>query len=84
MDIVLVQYMNNQLQNTDLRFHRYRYAEINWQSRMFGLVGPRGVGKTTLLLQYIKEHRQEEPMFYVSADNIYFSTHTLVELADEF
>lgn len=84
MDVNLVTYMNNQLKATDTDFHRYMYDRIDWRGRMFGLVGPRGVGKTTLFLQYIKEHIDDERMFYVSADNIYFSGHSLVELADEF
>ena len=51
---------------------------------MFGLVGPRGVGKSTLILQYIKEHREERSMLYIAADHLYFSSHTLVETVDEF
>ncbi len=51
---------------------------------MLGLVGPRGVGKTTMFLQYIKEHQSEQNMLYVSADYVYFSSHTLIDLADEF
>ena len=49
-----------------------------------GLTGPRGVGKTTMFLQYIKEHRHERQMFYVTAGHVYFATHTLTELADQF
>jgi len=51
---------------------------------MFGLVGPRGVGKSTMILQYIKAHRDERRMFYICADHLYFSSHTLVETVDEF
>ena len=40
--------------------------------------------KTTMFLQYIKEHQSEQNMLYVSADYVYFSFHTLVDLADEF
>lgn len=36
-------------------FHRYMFHQINWNNRLLGLVGPRGVGKTTLMLQYVKE-----------------------------
>ncbi len=50
---------------------------------MVGLVGPRGVGKTTMILQYIKE-RNSQDILYVSADDIYFSNHRLIHLADEF
>ncbi|MBR6285276.1 MAG: AAA family ATPase [Muribaculaceae bacterium] len=84
MDITLTAYMEGQLQQTISTFHRYMYNQISWQSRMFGLVGPRGVGKSTMILQYIKEHRGGRRMFYVSADHLYFSSHTLVDLVDEF
>jgi hypothetical protein len=60
------------------------YDQISWESRMFGLVGPRGVGKSTMILQYIKEHQSEQHMLYVAADHLYFSSHTLVETVDEF
>ena len=72
------------LSMTDTSFVRYKHDEINWQSRMFGLVGPRGVGKTTLFLQHIKQHLDRQNTLYVSADNLYFTNHTLVELADTF
>lgn len=84
MDITLIAYMEGQLQQTVSTFHRYMYDQVSWQSRMFGLVGPRGVGKSTMILQYIKEHRDGERMFYVSADHMYFSSHTLVDLVDDF
>lgn len=84
MDINLVNYMQNQLANTPTDFKRYMFENIDWESRMFGLVGPRGVGKTVLFLQYIKENWSKKKMFYVSADNSYFSIHTLIDLADEF
>ena len=48
MDINLVNYMQNQLQSVPTDFQRYMYDKIDWQERMFGLVGPRGVGKTVL------------------------------------
>ena len=42
------------LRETSTTFHRYMYNRINWDARMIGLMGPRGVGKTTLVLQHIK------------------------------
>ena len=39
------------LRTTPTSFHRYMFDRINWNNRLLGLVGPRGVGKTTLLLQ---------------------------------
>ncbi len=84
MDISLVEFMEGQLKQTTATFHRYMYDKISWNSRMFGLVGPRGVGKSTMVLQYMKEHRPTQKMLYVSADHLYFTTHTLVDTAAEF
>ncbi|MDE7073974.1 MAG: AAA family ATPase [Odoribacter sp.] len=69
---------------TENRFHRYMYDRINWNSRMIGLTGPRGVGKTTLVLQYIKEHLPTDAALYVTAEDFYFADHRLLELADLF
>lgn len=63
---------------------RYKYNQIKWESRAFGLVGPRGVGKSTMLLQYIKQNLDTKDTLYVSADNLYFAEHKLVDLADRF
>lgn len=84
MDLSLINTMQNLLELTVSTFHRYMYNQVSWEARMFGLVGPRGVGKTTMLLQYVKEHQGERNILYVSADHVYFSMHTLTELADEF
>ena len=84
MDIQITAYMEGQLEQTSSFFHRYLYDRVSWDARMFGIVGPRGVGKSTMILQYIKEHRADRRMLYVSADHVYFTTHTLVETADEF
>lgn len=51
---------------------------------MFGIVGPRGVGKTTMILQHIKERLSLEDTLYVSADNMYFTNNTLIGLAEDF
>ncbi len=72
------------LAQTDTAFYRYLYSDIDWGARLIGIVGPRGVGKTTMLLQYIKQHSAEKKALYVSADNTYFATHTLVDLVDEW
>ena len=73
------------IQETPLAFRRYLLNAIDWSERLIAIKGARGVGKTTLLLQYIKEHFDlDESVLYVSLDNLYFQTHTLVDLADEF
>ena len=84
MDISLIEFMESQLKLTTSTFHRYMYDQVSWESRMFGLVGPRGVGKSTMILQYIKENRDKRHMLYVAADHLYFSTHTLIATVDEF
>lgn len=84
MDISLVEFMEIQLKLTTSTFRRYMYGQVSWESRMFGLVGPRGVGKSTMILQYIKEHKDLRRILYVSADQFYFSSHTLIDVVDEF
>ncbi len=72
------------LRETSTSFHRYLYDRVNWDVRMIGLVGPRGVGKTTLVLQHIKEQLPQKESLYVQAEDFYFASHSLVELADAF
>lgn len=79
----LFQKQQSLLARTNLSFKRYMFGKFPWNSRMAGLVGPRGVGKTTMLLQYIKEQNDKD-ILYVSADDIYFSNHRLTDVADEF
>ena len=80
----LIKSFKDLLSLTPLDFKRYLYSEIAWGERMLGIVGPRGVGKTTMLLQYIKENLDTNETLYVQADDIYFANHTLLELAEEF
>lgn len=83
IDNRLYEHMNELLRHTPMSIIRYKYNEINWEARLTGIVGPRGVGKSTMVLQHIRQSSTGHPL-YVSADNIYFSTHTLTDLADEF
>lgn len=76
--------MEEQLGLVKLDFKRYLYTEIEWDLRLVGLLGPRGIGKSTMVLQRIRETQSKEKSLYVSADHTYFSTHSLVGLADEF
>lgn len=72
------------LDSTSLTFKRYLYSQIAWGSRMIGVIGPRGVGKTTLILQYVKENLDTKKALYVSADDLYFSENKLIDVADTF
>lgn len=86
MDITLINYMKEQLELVSLAFKRYNYDKLPWEARLVGLMGPRGVGKSTLILQHIKSKSQEEQAksLYVSADHSYFTTSTLIETANQF
>ena len=64
---------------------RYLYQEINWNNKLIGIKGARGTGKTTLLLQKLKELKLLPTQgTYWSLDDFYFTTHSLVETAEEF
>jgi len=80
----LYQKFETLLQHTPTQFKRYMYDKISWNSRMLGIIGPRGVGKTTMILQYIKENLTSKNALYVAADDMYFVEHRLTDLADEF
>lgn len=82
VDLKLIDYMEEELRRTPRFFHRYMYDRILWDARMIGLVGPRGVGKSTMVKQYILDRKDRGNWLYVSADHIYFSTHSLTDLAD--
>lgn len=80
----LQKYFDSMLAGTPTDFHRYLWDKIDWRERMIGLKGPRGIGKTTMLLQYAKEKLERNTTLFVNAEDLYFSSHTLVDLADEF
>jgi uncharacterized protein len=69
--------------NVRLDHYRFLYDEFELGSRITGLIGARGVGKTTMLLQIIKNKYQEQPVFYFSADHVYFQKITLYELIED-
>ncbi len=79
----LIETHQRYLNNLEILFRRN--FDIDWNDRLIGLVGARGVGKTTLLLIRIKEELTDSSKaLYASADDIFFSTTTLVDLADEW
>ena len=79
---VLRMAMQHRLQETDSTFHRYLYQQINWSNRLIGIKGYRGVGKTTMIIQHIKENFPDlNTVLYASLDNGWFQTHSLYDLA---
>jgi len=64
---------------------RFIKRHINWDSRLLGIVGGRGTGKTTLLLQYLAEHdRGDQKHLYISADHIQVQASGLYDIASSF
>lgn len=73
----------SKLDETPIGFFRYLHHRINWSNRMIAILGERGVGKTTLILQKIKQDGVEHTLYF-SADNVYFGQHSLFDTANEF
>lgn len=80
----LKEQMKVQLELVDDGFVRYLHDEIDWQAQLIAILGARGVGKTTMLLQHIKRYNTLDDTLFVYADNIYFTKHTLFDLAFDF
>lgn len=82
----LFQYSISRIDSINTDFKRYLWNKIDWSNRLIAITGARGVGKTTLLLQYIKEKLDANPdeVIYVNLDDLYFSKNTIVDFANEF
>lgn len=66
-------------------FKRFLFDEIHWSSRLIGIKGARGTGKTTMLLQWLKSQKlPPQKAIYISLDDIYFSNNSLKETLIEF
>jgi len=73
------------LRSIKIDFERYLAVKIDWKDRLIAIMGARGCGKTTLLLQYIKRnYPQSEDALYISLDDIYFTTNRLIDVIDDF
>mgnify|MGYP003429082100 CR=1 FL=1 len=74
------------LANTSTGIVREKMGEIHWNSQLVTIIGAKGVGKSTLIKQYLKLNYPpgDRRVLYCSADTVDFSTRTLVELAEEF
>ncbi len=81
----LIQKHNRLLESTSLKFVRYLYDKLPWNERLIAIKGPRGTGKTTMLLQRIKkEFGKSNKALFVTLDDLWFTRNTLSDLADDF
>lgn len=74
------------VEHTYAKVRRALMDEINWDDRMIGIKGTRGVGKTTFLLQYAKEHfdKEDRSCLYVNMNNFYFQGRGIADFAADF
>jgi len=81
----VIEQSNRRIERTTLDFVRSLADSVQWKSRLIGIRGARGTGKTTLLLQRIKQgFRKPGRALYVSLDNLWFARNNLQDLADSF
>ncbi|WAC11438.1 ATP-binding protein [Dyadobacter pollutisoli] len=85
MEIPFTKYLAK-LQRTSTKFVRDMIHQIDWEhNRLIGIKGARGAGKTTLVLQYLKQMALPSGQtLYVSLDDLYFSAHRLYDLGETF
>lgn len=84
MDIILKKHLNL-ITQTEFGFERYLLNKLPWEQRLLGVKGARGVGKTTLFLQYIKKnYGMSSKALYISLDDLYFSDNKLSSLVENF
>ena len=84
MDKLLKKHFNL-ITQTEFGFERYLLNLLPWGQRLLGIKGARGVGKTTMFLQYIKKnYGASSKALYVSLDDLYFSENKLSDLVESF
>lgn len=72
------------LEETSTDYVRDIHDSIDWNDPLIAIMGARGVGKTTLVLQHIRLHEDPGKTLFVYADDMWFSAHSLFELAERF
>lgn len=74
------------VEHTNAPVRRALMDEINWDDRMIGIKGTRGIGKTTFLLQYAKEHFNvaDKKCLYINMNNFYFQGRGIADFATDF
>jgi len=80
----LISISKNLVSSVTLEHKRYLFDRINWNNRLIAIIGARGVGKTTLMLQHIARQNDTNAAIYISAEQLYFSSNTLFDFAEDF
>jgi hypothetical protein len=81
----LIEKSNKSIHTIHYPYQRDVIGKINWDWRMNGIIGARGTGKTTLLLQKLAQFQKEgHDVLYVRLDDLYFTDHSIYDLADTF
>lgn len=80
----LYELYTKKLKTVSTDFVRYLYDQINWESQLIVIMGARGVGKTTMVLQRILMTDSKRESLYISADNTFFAGNTLYDIATKF
>ena len=75
--------LDRRLAALDTMHHRPLYFEIDWEDRLVCIKGAKGTGKTTMMLQFLKEHPAEcAKSFYVSLDSLWFANHNPLDVVE--
>lgn len=83
----LTRSFTRRLMDTPTEFYRYLYGKINWEDKLIGITGPKGCGKSTLILQHIKHTFKGEDLdkvLYISLDNLWFANNKITDLVETF
>lgn len=83
---ILLETSDRLIADADVGFHRYLFGTIDWDEDLLCIKGPKGTGKTTLILQHMKETFGEgsDKAVYFSLDNVWFADHEPIEAVDYF
>ena len=75
--------LERRLDETSVSYHRPLYGTLDWDDRLVCIKGAKGTGKTTMMLQFLKEHPDElERSIYISLDSLWFANHSPLDVAD--
>ena len=80
----LVELYRGLIDQTETTYLRYFHRKVDWNNRLTAIIGARGTGKTTLMLQHIRLHLNLNDTLYVNADDFYFAENKLFDLASTF